>query len=187
MSTTPASRPQKKSNFLWWVLGLLLAGIVILGVGGLVVVSYFAKHIQVQQTSHKVEIGTPAGELKVSKDPTPNTGLPVYPGAILIEPGATVELTPKNDEAVEVTAARYRTADPLDKVDTWYRERLGPDFKREGPGISGYKKDVFGVEVKSDDIAFLSEKNDLVLVVAIQKRGMGVEIALVRIGKEEAQ
>ena len=56
MATTPASTPQKKSNVVWWVPGLLLAGVVILGLGGFLLATYFAKHVQVQQTSNK-EIG----------------------------------------------------------------------------------------------------------------------------------
>jgi len=187
MSTTPTSTPQKQSNLLWCVLGLLGAAVFVLGLAGLLVARFLLQDVQVYQTGAQVEIRTPVGELKVSKDATPRPGLPVYPGATLLEPAATVELAPHEDEAVEITAARYRTSDSLDKVDAWYREQLGPEFQREGAGVMVRKKDLFGVEVKSDDIAFVSEKNDLLRIVVLQKKVTTVEIALVRIGKQEAQ
>ena len=187
MSTTPIPTPEKQSNLLWWVLGLLGAAVVVLGLAGLLAARFLLQDVQVHRSGEQVEIRTPVGDLKVSKDATPGSGLPVYPGATLFEPAATVELVPHQDEAVEITAARYRTSDSLDRVDAWYREQLGPEFQREGAGVMVRKKDLFGVEVKSDDIAFVSETNDLLRIVVLQKKMAAVEIALVRIGKQEAQ
>lgn len=184
MSTTPTPTPQR-NNLLWWLLGLLVAGIVILGVGGVLAARFFLRSVHVSQD--RVEVQTPIGEIKVAKNVAADPGLPVYPGAAMVEPGATVELTAPNDEGIHVTAAHYRTSDTLEKVDAWYREHLGPEFEREGAGKAERKKNIFGIQVKSDDVAFISEKNDLVRVVAIEKRMAGVEIALARIGKRETQ
>lgn len=188
MSTTPTAPTEKKSNMLWWILGLFLAGVVVFGVGGLLLAGYFLKDVvEVREAAGRVEIQTPAGSLKVDKNTPADTGLPVYPGAAVAETGGTVELASPSDESVHVTAARYRTPDPLDKVEEWYRGRLGPEFIREGPGVMKRKKDIFGVDVKSSDTAFISDANDMLRIVALERKGLSTEIALARIGKQETQ
>lgn len=188
MSTPPNPLPQKSSSNIWaWVLGLVVAGALILGAGAWFVTRYLVHTIEVSRAGSSVEIETPVGTLKAAKDEKADPGLPIYPGAKLAQAGGTVELSMPGEDSVNVTAAHYRTIDPIEKVDAWYREQLGPDFKREGPGVMVRKKNITGVVVKSDDIAYISEKDDVVLVVALQKRFNGVEIALLRAGKQEAQ
>ncbi|MBI1750509.1 MAG: hypothetical protein HY234_03475 [Acidobacteria bacterium] len=187
MSTQPNPLPQKSSSNIWaWVLGLLAAGVVILGAGAFLATRFLVRSIEVNRTGTSVEINTAVGSLKASKDESADPGLPVYPGSKLAQPGGTVEFTTPNEESVNITAAHYRTIDPIEKVDAWYREQLSLDFKREGPGVMIRKKHINGVVVKSDDVAYVSEKDDVVLVVALQKRFNGVEIALLRAGKPEA-
>ena len=72
-------------------------------------------------------------------------------------------------------------------MDAWYRERLGSDFERDGPGSKHGKLDERGVDVGTDGIAYVSEKGDLVRFVAIKKKGGGIQIGLGRIGKREPQ
>jgi len=188
MSAPPNPLPQKSSSNIWaWVLGLLLAGAVILGAGAWFITRYLIGTIEVNRANSSVEINTPVGTLKAAKDEKADPGLPIYPGAKLAQAGGTVELSVPGEDSVALTAAHYRTIDPVEKVDAWYREQLSSDFKREGPGVMNRKKEINGVIVKSDDIAFISEKDDVVLVVALQKRFNGVEIALLRAGKQEAQ
>lgn len=195
MSTTPVPNPppqqppafEKKSNLLWWLLGLLGIGIVVLGLSGLLIASYVLKNVQVQQSGSQVEVQTPVGHVKVDKDVAANPGLPVYPGALVSDPGAVVEIGAATEDTVSVIAARYRTPDPLVKVDEWYREQLGPGFQREGPGVMMRKKDIIGIQVKSSDVAFISEEKELVRVVVLERKGNNTEIALVRIGQQESQ
>jgi len=187
MSTTPTPPPEKKSGLVWWFLGLMVAAIAILGLGGLLAARFLSQNVQVIRTGDQVEVRTPAGGVKVARGANVDPGLPVYPGATLTEPGATIELTAPDDESFFVTAARYRTPDPIEKVDDWYREKLGPDFEREGPGTMKRKKDIFGINVKSSDIAYISEKEDALRVVAIERKGLATEIAFARISKQELQ
>ena len=189
MATTPpaAPPPEKKSSLLWWLLGLLLAGIAVLGIGGVLVASFVLRNVEVRKSGNGVQIETPVGGVKVNKDAAADPGLPVYPGAATSESGATVELTGPDEDRFTVTAARYRTADPITKVDEWYQERLGAEFQREGPGVMRRKKDIFGVTVKSSDIAFIAEEKDLLRVVALELKGIYTEVALARIGKQETQ
>ena len=180
--------PQKSSSNIWlWVLGLFAAGALILGVGALFVTRYLVHTIEVNRAGTAVEINTPVGSVKATKDESADPGLPIYTGAKLAQAGGSVELSTSDEDSVNLTAVHYRTVDPIEKVDAWYREQLSSDFKREGPGVMVHKKDIAGIVVKSNDIAYISEKDDVLLVVALQKRFNGVEIALLRAGKQEAQ
>jgi hypothetical protein len=190
MSTTPAlsPQPQKKSNALWWVLGVLVVAVLVFSIGGMMIARFFLKDVvEVRQASGQVEIQAPGVSVKVDKSAPPDTGLPLYPGATVAETGGTVEIGSPADETVRVVAARYRTQDSIDTVDDWYRQQLGPEFRREGPGEMIRKKEVFGISVKSSDIAFISESNDLLRVVVLERKGLHTEIGLAKIGKQETQ
>ena len=83
--------PRQKSNLLWWILGLFAVGIVILGAGSLLALRFLTQNVQVIQTGDRVEVRTPVGQISTSKGKD-ETGLPVYPGASQMEPGATVSV-----------------------------------------------------------------------------------------------
>ncbi len=187
MSVESGSVPEKKPGLWIWLLGLFAAGVALLAVLALGLAWYIARNVQRSADGNRVEIQTPIGSLKVDKHTPVETGLPVYPGATTSEMAATVAITPAEGDAVDVTAARFTTADSIDKVDEWYREKLGPEFTREGAGQSRRKKEVFGIAINDNDVAFISEKDDLMRVVAIERKATRVEIALVRIGKAESQ
>lgn len=183
MSTAPVQTPKGKSNLLWWVVGLAAAAVVLLSVSGLLVAKLFVKEIRIREKGKHVEIRTPAGGLTVSQGAVGETGLPVYPGATLVESGKNVEFgTPEEDQKVGLSAVKYRSSDPLEKVAAWYQARLGPEFKRD-TGDSEGKIRVRGVQTSG--IAYVAEDHDLVRVVAISKKGPGVEIALLRIGARQ--
>lgn len=187
MAASPPPAPQRKSNVLWWILGVLVAAVVLFGLGAFLAVTYVARSVKVEQSGDRVEISTPVGSLRASKDKTADPGLPVFPGATVSDTGGSVELAGPDNESVAIVASKYNTTDNIEKVDAWYAEKLGSDFKREGPGITTRKKEIVGIHVESGDIAFISEKEGLVRIVALKKRFNGVEIGLVRIGKNEAQ
>lgn len=186
MATPPKPVAEGKSNLLWWILGLLVAGTVLLGLGILLVSKFMVSQIEVTQSGAEVEVRTPAGDLRVSTDEKMDPGLPVYPAAQLVDPPATVELTPPDAEPVLITTARYRTNDSPAAVDAWYQEQLGREFEREGPGVMILKREVFGVEIRSDDTLFLAKEDFQMRAVVIQKKGFTTEIALLRIGKPAA-
>ncbi len=176
----------KKSSVLVWILGVLVAAVVILGLGAFLAVRFLAREVQVIRTGDTVTLATPAGELKVSKGGD-ETGLPEHPAAKLTEPGASITIEAASGEEAEVTVAKYRTDEPLDQVDAWYQQRLGPDFEREGAGKMERKKSVFGVEIRSDDVVFLNDKEGLKQFVALRRAGAGTEIILIRISESVPQ
>ena len=184
MSTAPAPTPPKSGTWLWWILGFAGVAVVLLIVGGLLIAGFFLKGLRVSPREQRVEVRTPVGEFAVSKTPAREIGLPVYPGATLVESGKSVELTLPEDQAVGIAAVHYRSSDSLEKVDAWYRARLGPEFKRDTGDKEG-KIHAHGVNVEG--VAYVAEDDDLVRLVALTKRGSGVEIGLLRIGKRERQ
>lgn len=187
MSISPVPTPPQKSNLLLWLLGLAGAAIVVVIVGGLVVTGYIVRGVRVDRSGSGVQVRTPVGPITVSKGQTRDAGLPVYPGATPVEPGKNVDISLFEEAQVGVAAAKYHSPDPPEKVDTWYREHLGPEFEREGPGGKPAKIHGKDVDIKRDDIAFVSDKGDFVRVVVISRRDPGVQITLLRVGAQEPQ
>jgi len=183
----PTPAPQSKSNIWVWVIGIFLGAVALFVLAAFFAASYLARNIRVTQSGDAVSINTPVGSMRAEKGGTPETGLPVYPGATPGEPGGQVEIEGPGDVAVAVTTAHYRTSDPIAKVEEWYAQKLGPGFKREESGKYERKKDISGVTLTSEDIAFIEEKDDVARVVALKKHSNSVEIVLVRAGKRESQ
>ncbi len=180
------AKPERSSSLLWWVLGLLVTGIVVLGAGTIIAWRILAPQVEVIRTSSGVEVKTPVGDLKAKREGD-DTGLPKYPGAELTEPGATVEIESPAEDSVAITVAKYRTNDAIDKVDGWYRERLGPEFERESTGKMERKRAIYGTEVSADDVAFLQDREQQVLAVILKRKGLATEIVLLRAGEPEAK
>jgi hypothetical protein len=185
-SPTPAPTQPRKSNLVWWVLGVVVAAVALLGLGGVLLALFFAREIEVVRTGPEaVEIRTPAGSIKAEKGGKPETGLPEYPGARVTELPAMVEITGPDEEGFEVTTAKYRTPDPAAQVDEWYRSKLGQEFVREEPGRMTRKQRLFGAEIRSDDIAYVHEQDELIRFVVIRSRRTESEIVLARLGRQE--
>ncbi|MBI3404810.1 MAG: hypothetical protein HY046_05075 [Acidobacteria bacterium] len=195
MSTQPMAVPEKKRpTLLWWILGLLGAGTLLLGIGGVFLAWYLARHMEISTDGSRsqVNIQTPLGGLKVDKNGKTDPGLPIYPGASRQDDSATVELSGPTGDALHIAAAKYSSADSLEKIDTWYRTKLGPEFERRSPGRIERKRQIMGVEVKelemdSADISFLAEKKEFLRVVALERRGSSIRITLLRMGSPETQ
>lgn len=193
MSATPAPpRPaapaqERKSSLLLWIIGLIVAAIVILGLGGGLIAFYLARQIQVVRTGPEgVEVRTPLGSIRADKGKA-ETGLPEYPDARVTETPGTVEIAGPEEEGFLVTVAKYRTADAIATVDEWYREQLAPSFEREPAGTMIRKRRIFGTEVRSDDLAYIEERDDVIRFVVIRRQGRETEIVLARLGKQEVQ
>ena len=77
----PPAPPPDRNNAVWWILGIIGGGIVLMGILGLAVVSMFLRRVNIHDAGNRVDIQTPVGEIKVNGDEMHPTGLPVYPGA----------------------------------------------------------------------------------------------------------
>lgn len=186
MATDPVPQPPPKSNAVWWILGIIGAGAVLIAFIGMATALYIARHVKESRSGSKVEISTPVGQIKVNQSSSHDTGLPVYPGVSeMPTEGANVEIEPPGGAHVGIAAARFFTPDPLDKVAAWYAEKLGPGFTREAPGQSMHR--IQSVSAGDADVAYISENGDLIRLVSLKKKASGVEIGLARFGKQEVQ
>jgi hypothetical protein len=179
--------PQRRSNnAVWWILGIVAGGIVVMVLFGLALAGIFIRNLRVHNQGNNVEIQTPVGAIKVNKDVPRASGLPVYPGATSggKDNNAKVDLS-AGDGALGIAVEHFTTSDNLDQVDKWYAHRLGSIFRREE---NHEHHPIHGVTVDSDtDLAFVDDHGDGVRVVALTKKGDGVDIVLFRAGKKEAQ
>ena len=193
MSATPAPprptvpAPERKGSLLLWIIGLIVAAIVILGLGGALIAFYLARQVEVVRTGPDgVEVRTPLGTIRANRDKA-ETGLPEYPGARMTDTPGTVEISGPEDEGFLVTVGKYRTPDAPATVDEWYRGRLASSFEREPAGTMVRKRHIFGTEVRSDDLAYIEEKDDVIRFVVIRRQGFETEIVLARLGKQDVQ
>jgi hypothetical protein len=178
--------PQRRNNAIWWILGIIAAGIIVMFLFGVTLAGLFIHHLKVRNSGDKVDIQTALGGISVDKGGPHITGLEIYPGASPSDnKGANVNLS-ANDSAVGIATEQYQTKDPIDFVQAWYRKRLGPDFRVEA------NKDVPDhsngpVKMNESDVAFVDDHRNGVRVVALKKISEGTQITLVRIGKKETQ
>ena len=183
----PQAQPPRRNNAIWWILGIVAAGIIVMFLFGVTLAGLFIHHLKVRNSGDKVDIQTALGSLSVDKGGPHATGLEIYPGASPSsdDKGANVNLS-ANDTGVGITTEQYQTKDPIDFVQAWYRKRLGPDFRLEpNKGVPDHSN---GVVIMNDsDVAFVDDHHNGVRVVALKKISEGTQITLVRIGKKETQ
>lgn len=179
--------PRRDNSAVWWILGIVVGGIVIMMVFGLALAAMFVHRIHVKESAKNVEIQTPVGELKVNSDSAHATGLPIYPGATPSSDNgksARIELNATGGSGVGLAVETYRSDDSLEEVAEWYQKQLGPNFRREnGDQIS----DMPSMNEHKADLAFVDDHGNGARVIALTKEEDDVKIALIRVGKRETQ
>jgi hypothetical protein len=179
----PAARPN--NNVIWWVLGIIGGGLVLLIVCGLAFAALFVRHVHVNQSGDGVAIETPAGALRVDKGGHA-TGLPEYPGALPLKAeGANIELSSNNNRA-GIAIEKFHTTDTRDTVEAWYRKHLGPSYRLE-TSHNIAKNNGWSTEVDAEDVAFVDDHNNGARVIALKATGDSTDIVLIRAGKQEPQ
>jgi hypothetical protein len=138
------------------VLGGLLVLVVGLALVGLMVLRhYVAVDVEHGPEGRKVEVSTPIGSFSVEKaeDTARKLNLPVYPGARATENSVSVKMKGELEGErgmVDVSAAEFVTDDDFEKVDAWYRQQLGPEFKRQVGHLSGKPGERIGERIEAD-------------------------------------
>ncbi|MGB8525171.1 MAG: hypothetical protein WCD43_19575 [Candidatus Acidiferrales bacterium] len=181
------AQPARRNNAIWWILGIVAAGIIVMFLFGVTLAGLFIHHLKVRNSGDKVDIQTALGAISVDRGGAHITGLEVYPGASPSsdDKGANVNLS-ANDTGVGIATEQYQTKDPIDFVQAWYRKRLGPDFRLEAnKGVPDHSNGP--VIMNESDVAFVDDHRNGVRVVALKKISEGTQITLVRIGKKETQ
>ncbi|MBI2956390.1 MAG: hypothetical protein HYY26_03660 [Acidobacteria bacterium] len=184
------------------VILIILATLVLLTLLLVSVVLWVLRHyvrVEVDPTSgrERVEISTPIGGVTIEKaeDVARRLKLPVYPGAEATEESVSMQLWGEvADEAggLDIAAAKFRSSEPLDSVDTWYRGQLGPEFKREVgrvAGTTGRRGDHpwrLRVE-RGEGVLFSHEEGGRLRCVILQPRLGRTEIALLELREARHQ
>jgi len=176
---TPPPPPRPRSNILSIVLlsvGLIVLICVLTVWAGLRFLAHGVRiNVSDEGAAKKaVSINTPFGGIQVNKSSDVSEaalGLPVYPKAARLhdDSSASVSLGLPGDAALHVAAAKYQTADSIEKVKAFYQDRIGKE-------VTNYKekdregKTVFEIKVGDD-----------VKVVALKDQFDGTRIELVHI------
>jgi hypothetical protein len=152
---------------------------VLLG-GGLLMASRVISALGIRAGSDKTTVRTPLGEFRVEKAKEVGPGLPVYPAATLVLPGAAAAHPPSSDDQPQVLASTYHTNSSREYVATWYLEHLSPEFVRQDSGPKKLPEAFRDAHISDDDIAFVGERGEQLRVVALAIDDMGTKITLLR-------
>jgi len=90
----------------------------------------------------RIEVHTPLGDLEIQKpeEVARKLDLPIYPGAVASEKGVSLRIF-DDEGAADILVSKFRTRDSLAQVDTWYRGKLGTEFKREEGQMFGHRRE----------------------------------------------
>jgi hypothetical protein len=188
---SPGQGPQQvqeaRHNVLVWVLvGLAIVFLCAVFGIGMIVHAVRATRVSVRNGGN-VDIQVPGG-VRIQAGAAQDVGLPVYPGAVPQGKGGSVQITTSNENQTGVSDAHYDTSDPIEKVDEWYGERLGKDFRREGPGPKDTIVKGLTVRVDTGEIVYTSDIGPAATIVSLKRSaGGGTTIDLARMGGRETQ
>ena len=178
--STPTSGGGPSSESLLFMMIAMTLGFCILLGGGLVMASRVITAMGLRAGSDKTTVRTPIGEFRFEKAKEVGPGLPVYPAASLVLPGAAAAHVPANDDQPQVIASTYHTNSSREYVATWYLEHLSPEFVRQDPGPKKLPEVLRDSHIADEDIAFFGERGDQVRLVALTVDDMGTKITLLR-------
>jgi hypothetical protein len=107
---------------------LIVVGVIVLvGILGIASVGYFAWHVahrtRVRHEGDNVKVETPFGTVQTTKDPQEaarNLGVDLYPGAKVLDEGATSTTF----GSVHTSALNFATSDSVDQVCSFYKPKF---------------------------------------------------------------
>ena len=161
---------------------------MVLVLGSVLIGLFLAREVHVHQAGNKVEIQTPMGAINVNSEKH-SVGLPVYPGATGGNNNNRIFEINTPNHAVGMAMEKYTTTDGYEKVQDWYRKRLGPDFQFEQGHHSITDSDNAwkgkgSMNFNDADGAFVNKTNDGARVVALKNGSMKEQDRLVARRKE---
>ncbi len=185
MSTMPQSPrppaappPPRTGSHLLAISLLVLALIIVVSIMTVVIgLRFLARGVKVNVAEagagkKEVSIKTPVGSLEVTQDVNEaRLGLPIYPGAQRSQDhgSANVNISIGDQEGVRVVAAKFLTADSLEKVRDFYQQRLGSEVTK------------FTHRDREGRSVFEIKRSGQEKIVAIHEAGPMTQIELVRV------
>jgi hypothetical protein len=175
----PAAPPPPRTGSHLLAIALLVLGLIVVVSAMTVVVGlrFLARGVKVNVAEagagkKEVSIQTPVGSLEVTPHVTESQlGLPIYPGAERASDtgSANLNLSVGDEQGLRVLAAKFQTADSLEKVTEFYKQRLGNDVSKFTP------------RNQEGHTVFEIKRRDQEKIVAIHAAGPVTQIELVRV------
>jgi len=185
MSTAPQSPrppaappPPRTGSHLLAISLLVLALIIVVSVMTVWIgLRFIARGVKVNVAEggagkKEVSIKTPVGSLEVNQDVNESRlGLPIYPGAQRLKDqgSANVNISIGDEQGVRVVAAKFETADSLEKVTDFYKQRLGAEVTK------------FTEKNHEGHTVFEIKRRGQEKIVALHEAGLMTQIELVRV------
>src|SRR5712692_10890595 len=177
-SSISGGAPSSKS-LLFMMIAMTCGFCVLLG-GGMLMASRVINALGLRNSSDKTTVRTPLGEFRVEKAKEVGPGLPVYPAATLVLPGAQAAHLQINDDQPQVLARTYHTNASREYVANWYVEHLSAELARQDSGPKKLPEAFHDSHISDDDLAFVGERGDQVRIVAPPTDETGPNITLLR-------
>src|ERR1700721_581306 len=109
-----STEAQRRSNALWWILGIVAAGIIFMVFCSLMVTGLFIRHLKIKGAGDKVAFHPPVGAISVNGGTPHATGLEIYPGAVPSSDNKSTSINLNaNDTGVGIATEQYETKDPI--------------------------------------------------------------------------
>jgi len=181
-SSLGSSGGSSSKSLLFMTVAMTCGFCILLG-GALLLTSRVVHALGLRAGSDKTTVRTPIGDFRVEKAREVGPGLPVYPAATLVLPGAAAAAAAHpalNDDEPQVLASTYHTNSSREYVLSWYLEHLSPEFTRQDPGPKTLPEAFRNSRISDDDIAFVGERGDQMRVVALALDESGTRITLLR-------
>ncbi len=178
--SSSSSGGASSSKSLLFMMIAMTCGFCVLLVGGLLMASRVISALGLPSSTDKKTVNTPLGEFRMEKAKEVGPGLPVYPAATLVLPGAAAAQLPANDDEPQVIASTYHTNSSREYVVTWYLGHLSPEFTRQDSGPKKLPEVLQHSHIADDDLVFVGERGDQVRVVDLATDQMGTKITLMR-------
>ena len=180
-SGAPASK-----SLLFMMIAMTMGFCVLLG-AALLTASRVIHSLRLRAGTDKNTVQTPLGEFRLEKAKDVGPGLPVYPQANLVLPGANTPLAPGKDSQAHVATSIYHANSSREFVVDWYVEHLSAEFVRQDAGPKSLPDVFHDSRISNDDIVFVGERGDQVRVVDLSMDESGTKITLLRSSKPAAQ
>ena len=162
----------------------MTCGVCALLGAGLLMASRVIHALGLRSSSDKTTVRTPLGDYRLEKAQQVGPGLPVYPAASLVIPGAeAVSLSQNEGDHPQVLSSIYHTSSSREYVVSWYVEHLSGEFMRQDSGPKKLPEELRNSHISDDDITFVGERGDQIRVVDLTMDGSGTNITLMRCAK----
>ena len=169
-----------------WMMIALFAGLAGLLGAALFVAGRAVRSMGLSAASARDAIRTPGGTFRLEKETQVGPGLPVYPRASLIVPGANEAAAAIKQAQAGIEVSAYQSSETRDYVDGWYAKHLSPEFTRHDAGDLPMGALYNDAHVSQSDIVFVAERDNKVRVVALSENPSGTKISLIRFDKSSA-